>query len=136
MPKNVKLSSVYFNIYTMMVYGKVDMQRATQPQNLLEVSGQLHASAALTIGKEHEVTTEQLAGWDQGLFWMYWQKEITLLLQETEPGYFSHPVCILVPSPTDNLFLLTVSKENGNLFQIRTAHSLSTVLTLPGYSYI
>jgi hypothetical protein len=65
---------------------------------------------------------------------MYWRKEITLHLQETEPQYFSHPVCILVPAPTDILFLLTESKENGNLFQImRTAQPLSTVLALPGY---
>ena len=29
-------------------------------------------SAALTTGKESVVTTEQLAGQDQGLFWIYW----------------------------------------------------------------
>jgi len=117
MPKNVKLFRVYFNLHTIKVYGKVEVQRAPQPQDLLEMSCQLHASTALTTGKEPVVTTEQLAGQDQGLFWVYWLKEITLHLQETEPRYFSHSVCILVPSPTDIMFLLTVSRENGNCFK-------------------
>ena len=106
------------------------LHTCSQPQDMMKGSGQLHASAALTTGKEPAVPTEQLTGQDQELFWMYWRKENTLHLQETEPHYFSYPVCILVPTPTDILLLLTVPKENGNLFQIvRTANLVNSACT-------
>jgi hypothetical protein len=44
----------------------------------MEVSGQLHVSAALLLRKEPPVPTGYEAGWDPEPFWMLWIREKSL----------------------------------------------------------
>jgi hypothetical protein len=41
----------------------------------MEVSGQIHAPAALTQGKEPLVATEWEAVWASEIVWMWWKRE-------------------------------------------------------------
>jgi len=41
----------------------------------MEVSGQLHAPAALPLGKEPLVPTEYEAGWDPEPVWTWWREK-------------------------------------------------------------
>jgi hypothetical protein len=55
------------------------------------VSGQLHALAALPLGKEPPVSIGQENGWAPELVWMMWRQFLTL--QGLELQTFSHPAC-------------------------------------------
>jgi hypothetical protein len=57
----------------------------------MEVSGQLHAPAALTLGKEPPVSIGQEAAWAPGPVWTTWRKFLTLPGQELLP--LGTPTC-------------------------------------------
>jgi hypothetical protein len=44
----------------------------------MEMSGQLHASAALPLGKEHSVPIGQEVGWTSESVWTTWIRENSL----------------------------------------------------------
>jgi hypothetical protein len=60
----------------------------------MEVSGQLHAPAALSLGKQPLVPTVQEAGWTPELVQMLWSREKSLAPTRILTRFLSHPTIV------------------------------------------
>jgi hypothetical protein len=59
----------------------------------MELSGQFHGLAALTLGKEPQVSVEQELGWAPELVWMIWRRKISCPCHDLNPA--SSSLCIM-----------------------------------------
>jgi hypothetical protein len=66
----------------------------------MEVSGQLHATATLSQGKEPLVAPEYEAGWDPGPIQMLWIGNKRLSLPAMGTQFLEHPACSFMTTPT------------------------------------
>jgi hypothetical protein len=69
----------------------------------MEVSGQLHAPAALPPGKDPPVPNGQKAGWAPEPFWMLWRIGKSCPCWESNPGHPAHSLSLYQMSyPSSN----------------------------------
>jgi hypothetical protein len=113
----VKFSLCLVKYQAMKTYGKWRYSFTySSPRHKLEVSGQFHASAALTPGKELPVHVGREAGWVGWSAWAWWRTERNLCsCRESNNG---RPACSLVTILTELSQLLTDIWSNPSFMDV------------------